>query len=154
MKSLRFLQQFGVRFLLVATFLLSLVAGGTTSAAAAPADGFGAVYTSTNAVSGNAVLVFNRATDGSLTPQGSYSTSGLGSGASLGSQSAVVLSQNNHWLFVVNAGSHQISSFAVGAKGLTLMDVVDSGGLIQDAANRAQSGQWPGPLAGGCGELR
>jgi 6-phosphogluconolactonase (cycloisomerase 2 family) len=53
----------------------------------------------------------------------------LGSGAGLGSQSAVILSQNNHWLFVVNAGSNEISTFAVGSKGLTLVDTIDSGGI-------------------------
>ena len=126
MKSVKFMQ-FGVRFLLIAVFLLSLIA--SVSPAAAAADGFGAVYTSTNATSGNAVLVFNRASDGSLTLQGSYPTGGLGSGTGLGSQSAIVLSQNNHWLFVVNAGSNQISSFEVGSKGLSLVDVMNSGGI-------------------------
>ena len=129
MKSLKLFHQFGARLLLVAMFLLSLLAGLTTPAAAASGDGFGAVYTSTNASSGNEILVFNRATDGSLAAQGSYATGGLGSGASLGSQSAVILSQNNQWLFAVNAGSNQISSFVVSSKGLTLMGVVDSGGI-------------------------
>jgi 6-phosphogluconolactonase (cycloisomerase 2 family) len=129
MKSFKLLHQFGARLLLTAVFILSLAAGFTIPAAAAPADGFGAVYTSTNASNGNTVLVFNRATDGSLTLQGSYPTGGLGSGTSLGSQSAVVLSQNNHWLFVVDAGSNQISTFAVGAKGLALASVTVSGGV-------------------------
>src|SRR6476619_6948476 len=111
MKNLKLIHQFGARFLLTAAFLFSLVAGFTIPAAAAPADGFGAVYTTTNASSGNEVLAFNRAVDGSLTFQGSYSTGGLGDNTSLGSQNAVILSQNNHWLFTVNAGSHQISTF-------------------------------------------
>jgi hypothetical protein len=128
MKSFKLLHQFGVRLLLTAVFVLSLVAGFTAPTAAASADGFGAVYTLTNASSGNAVLVFNRAFDGSLSPQGSYSTGGLGSGAGLGSQSSVTLSQNNHWLFAVNAGSSQISAFTVSSKGLTLVNVVYSGG--------------------------
>ena len=129
MKNLKLIHQFGARFLLTAAFLFSLVAGFTIPAAAAPADGFGAVYTTTNASSGNEVLVFNRAVDGSLTFQGSYSTGGLGDNTSLGSQNAVILSQNNHWLFTVNAGSHQISTFAVTSKGLTLANVANSGGV-------------------------
>jgi len=129
MKNIKLIHQFGARFLLTAAFLLSLVAGFTVPAAAAPADGFGAVYTSTNASSGNAVLVFNRAVDGMLAFQGSYSTGGLGDNASLGSQNAVILSHNNHWLFTVNAGSHQISTFEVTSKGLTLANVADSGGV-------------------------
>lgn len=129
MKSFRLFHQFGARFLVAAAFILSLIAGFTTPVAAAPADGFGAVYTSTNATSGNAILVFTRATNGLLNYQGSYSTGGLGSGAGLGSQSSVVLSQNNHWLFTVNAGNDSISTFAVSSKGLTLVGVSASGGL-------------------------
>jgi len=128
MKSLKLIHQAGARFLLTAVFLLSLLAGFTSPAAAA-SDGFGAVYTSTNSSSGNQVLVFNRAVDGSLTLQESYSAGGLGSGASLGSQSSVILSQDNHWLFTVDAGSNQISTFAVGSKGLSLVNVADSGGI-------------------------
>ena len=129
MRSLKPLFQFGTRFLLTAVFILSLAAGLITPAAAASADGFGALYTSTNASSGNEILMYTRAVNGSLTYQRSYATGGLGSGASLGSQSAVTLSQNNHWLFVVNAGSNQISTFAVGSKGLSLVNVADSGGI-------------------------
>src|SRR5437773_10364387 len=128
MKSPKLFHQIGARFLLTAVFLLSLLAGFTSPAAAA-SNGFGAVYTSTNSSSGNAVLVFRRAVDGSLTPQGSYPTGGLGSGASLGSQSSLILSQNNHWLFTVDAGSNQISTFAVGSNGLTLVSVTNSGGI-------------------------
>lgn len=129
MQSFKFFQQFGARILLMAIVVFSLVAGLTTPASAASADGFGAVYTLTNSASGNAVLVFNRAVDGSLTLQVSYLTGGLGSGTGLGSQSALILSQNNHWLFAVNAGSDEISAFAVGSKGLELVDVVASGGI-------------------------
>ena len=129
MKSFKIFQQVGVRILLMAVFLFSLVTGITTPAAAASDDGFGAVYTLSNSPSGNAVLVFNRAADGSLTSLGSYSTDGLGNGTGLGSQSAVILSHNNRWLFAVNAGSDQISVFAVRSKGLTLVDIVDSGGI-------------------------
>ena len=130
MKDFKLFNQFGARLFLTAVFLLALVAGITSPAAAASQSAFGAVYTSTNAASGNAVLVYNRSSDGSLAFQGSYATDGLGSGAGLGSQSALTLSHNNHWLFVVNAGSHQISSFAVTESGLQLVDVVDSGGIL------------------------
>ena len=40
----------------------------------------GAVYTMTNDPAGNAVLVFNRAEDGTLTAGGTFSTGGLGTG--------------------------------------------------------------------------
>src|SRR5689334_1670396 len=130
MKNLKLFNHFGARLFLTAVFLLSLVAGITSPAAAASASAFGAVYTSTNSTSGNEILAYNRSSDGSLAFQGSYATDGLGSGASLGSQSAVTLSHNNHWLFAVNAGSNEISSFAVTESGLQLVNVVDSGGIL------------------------
>ena len=89
----------------------------------------GAVYTMTNSSMGNSVLVYNRAADGRLMEDGSYATGGLGSGDGLGNQGAVVLSKNNRWLFVVNAGSNDISVFAVKHRGLKLIDRIDSGGL-------------------------
>ena len=128
MKRLKLFPHFSARVFLSAVFLLVLTVGITSPVAAASKDDVGAVYTSTNAANGNEILVYNRAADGSIVYQGSYATGGLGSGAGLGSQSAVVLSNNNHWLFAVNAGSNQVSVFAVNTNGLELIDVVDSGG--------------------------
>jgi len=88
----------------------------------------GAVYTMTNATAGNSVLVFSRAANGSLTPAGSFATGGLGSGGSLGNQGGLALSWNKNWLFAVNAGSNDISSFEVGPRGLKLLDRIPSGG--------------------------
>ena len=88
----------------------------------------GAVYTMSNAVAGNAVLVFQRAADGSLTPAASAPTGGLGVGRGLGNQNAVVLSDDHRWLFAVNAGSNDVSVFSVRRSGLTLVDRVASGG--------------------------
>ena len=90
----------------------------------------GAVYTLTNAVDGNKVLAFNRAGDGSLLPTGEYATGGLGSGGGLGNQGAVILSEDGRWLFAINAGSNEISVFAVRPGGLVLTDTVDSGGVL------------------------
>ena len=42
-------------------------------------------------------------------------TGGLGTGAGLGSQGALAFSDNGRWLFAVNAGSNDISAFAVPA---------------------------------------
>jgi 6-phosphogluconolactonase (cycloisomerase 2 family) len=83
----------------------------------------------TNAASGNEVVVL-QVTDGGIVTQTSVPTGGLGSGAGLGSQGALILSENNRWLFAVNAGSNQISVFAVNRNSLTLTDVVDSGGIM------------------------
>lgn len=108
------------------TALLSL-----TGAIPALANPFapGAVYTSTNAVEGNQVAVFDRAVDGTVTFARYVDTGGFGTGAGLGNQEAVLLSEDARHLYVVNAGSNDISVFAVEADGLTLLQTVGSGGL-------------------------
>lgn len=89
----------------------------------------GQVYTMTNQAAGNAVLVYDRAVDGTLTTAGSYTTGGLGNGGGLGSQGSVTLDEAATTLAVVNAGSNDVSVFRVrGDGGLDLTDRVASGG--------------------------
>jgi 6-phosphogluconolactonase (cycloisomerase 2 family) len=93
----------------------------------------GAVYTMTNDPQGNAVLVFNRAADGSLTAGGSFATGGLGTGGrepdfGLANAGALALSHDRRLLFVVNPDSDDLSVFAVLKEGLQLLDRVSSGG--------------------------
>lgn len=88
----------------------------------------GAVYALTNATSGNAVLAYRRAADGGLTPAGSFPTGGNGTGASLGSQGAVVVSDDHQFLFAVNAGSSSLTSFRIRPDGLDRVSVIPSGG--------------------------
>lgn len=88
----------------------------------------GSVYVLSNSAAGNHVLAFDRAADGTLSSSGRYSTGGLGSGASLGSQGALVWSGDGRWLLAVNAGSDDVSIFRARAGGLTLRDVAPSGG--------------------------
>src|SRR2546430_1610129 len=92
--------------------------------------GPGAVYTLTNQVAGNAVAVFTRGADGRLTSAGTVATGGTGTGAGLGSQGAVVLSDDGRRLFAVNAGSNDVSVFTVGAAGLSLASRTSSGGTL------------------------
>jgi 6-phosphogluconolactonase len=77
------------------------------------------VYTLSNSSTGNAVLAYSHTAPGALSPLGlgSYPTGGLGTGANLGSQGAIVLSRNGKRLFAVNAGSNTVSMFAVAADG-------------------------------------
>jgi 6-phosphogluconolactonase len=112
----------------IAAFALVLSAFAWGGVAAAVPGAIGAVYVLTNSTSGNAVAVWNRAADGRLTAAGSYATGGQGNSGGLGSQGAIILSQDNQWLFAVNAGSNSISSFKVDADGLTLISTVASGG--------------------------
>jgi 6-phosphogluconolactonase len=120
------LKNHSLRLLLAVLFALPLLAGTVGSAAASGGNGF--VYTETNAAAGNAIQVFARAADGSLAPAASFPTGGLGTGASLGSQSAVVLSADGHWLFAVNAGSNDVSVFSVTGGTLHLTDRSSSKG--------------------------
>jgi 6-phosphogluconolactonase len=108
-----------------AAALLVLAAPATASGGG---GGGGAVYTLTNSASGNAVAVFDRASDGSLTPDGTVPTGGNGTGAGLGSQGALVLDDDR--LFAVNAGSNTISMLHVGRRGnVRLADTAPSGGV-------------------------
>ncbi len=97
------------------------------AAGPAAASGRNAVYTSTNGASGNQVLAFDRAGNGSLRPAGSFATGGNGTGAGLGSQGALALTRT-HLLYVVNAGSDSISTFVVGPRGLRFRGITPSGG--------------------------
>ena len=45
-----------------------------------------------------------------------------------GSQSAVVLSADGHWLFAVNAGSNDVSAFSVNGGTLHLTDTISARG--------------------------
>ncbi len=88
-----------------------------------------AVYTITNAASGNEVLAFQRSANGALTPAGSFPTGGAGTGAGLGSGHSLVVSDDGRELVVVNAGSSTISALTVDHDGLQLIgSPVASGG--------------------------
>jgi 6-phosphogluconolactonase len=99
----------------------------------------GAVYAMTNSTDGNEIVAFKRSRNGTLTFLGSYSTEGVGSGGTidpLGSQGSVILggaqgitsADKRLWLFAVNAGSNQISSFSLEDGKLDFRGIVASGG--------------------------
>jgi 6-phosphogluconolactonase len=88
-----------------------------------------AVYVQTNDATNNEVLVFQRRDDGTLSAVGRFSTGGRGTGKPhLASQSSIVLSEDGDHLLVVNAGSDELTLFAVEDGGLRLADRVASGG--------------------------
>jgi 6-phosphogluconolactonase (cycloisomerase 2 family) len=74
------------------------------------------------------VLVFDRRADGGLVAAGAVSTGGLGSGDGLGTQGAVVESASGRWLLAVNAGSDDVSLFALERGRPVLVDTESSGG--------------------------
>jgi 6-phosphogluconolactonase len=88
-----------------------------------------AVYLQTNDAEKNEVVAFRRAADGKLSPLGSYATGGRGTGRPhLASQSSIVVGGDR--LLVVNAGSDDVSLFAIAEDGLALLDRAPSGGTM------------------------
>jgi len=88
------------------------------------------IYTQTNEVGTNHILIYNQHTDGSLSSAGNVASGGAGAGSGLGSEGALALNQGHNWLFAVNAGDNTISSFAVMHDGsLSLTSTVASGGM-------------------------
>ncbi|MEP6845932.1 MAG: beta-propeller fold lactonase family protein [Panacibacter sp.] len=92
------------------------------------ADGEGHVFILSNQVSGNEVLAYKRAADGTITYGAAYATGGTGTGGGLGNQGAVIISQDKQYLLAVNPGSSSISSLRITNSGLELLSTVSSGG--------------------------
>jgi hypothetical protein len=123
---------------LVAMATASLVVGFAGAAQASPSrhapSPHGAVFVQTDAASGNTVVAYDRAANGSLTQAGSYATGGVG-GALGGSvvdhtASEGSLAHGGGSLFAVNPGSNTITSFAVSGDRLGRRQVISSGGAF------------------------
>jgi 6-phosphogluconolactonase len=123
---------------------LASVALLAPSAASAAKTKVGAVYTETNDLVTNQVIAFARYSDGTIAETQRIDTGGFGAlnpvNCDLGpapptcpladSSGAVETSAAGGLVFAVNLGSNTISSFRVSAAGLTLVDQVDSDGLL------------------------
>ena len=117
--------------------LMLALAAGTLPATADPEvpahavpSGSGEVFTSTNSAFGNAVAMFHKATDGGLTPIGTYFTGGMGTGGGLGIAGAVTLSPDRRFLYSVDAASNDIAAFFIGTNRLYHLRNVNSGGKM------------------------
>jgi 6-phosphogluconolactonase (cycloisomerase 2 family) len=93
-----------------------------------------AVFALTDNTAANAVVAYDRAANGTLTPAGTYSTNGLG-GVLAGSvvdhtasQGSLTYDQAHGLLFAVNPGSDTVAVFSVNGDQLTLNQVIASGG--------------------------
>lgn len=88
-----------------------------------------AVYTLSNAATGNQVAAYLRSNGGNLSRKGAYATTGAGLGRGLGSQGSLVFDSASQRFFAVNAGDNTISMLSIGAQGdLTAVSTVGSGG--------------------------
>ncbi|MGB9112904.1 MAG: beta-propeller fold lactonase family protein, partial [Acidimicrobiales bacterium] len=123
-----------------ATILIapSVVAG---AAADNPANGSSrqVLFVQTNGASGNEVLVYEIAHNGTLTQVGAYPTGGLGGQTApttppanhsdyLSSQGSLLYDPEQGLLIAVNAGSDSISVFRVLGERLSLREILPSGG--------------------------
>jgi 6-phosphogluconolactonase len=88
----------------------------------------GLLFTTTNDPTNNELVVFSRDAQGQIAELVAFPTAGTGTGASLGSQGAVVLSDDRQWVLAVNAGSNDVSVFHLTPAGLVQTDLEPSGG--------------------------
>jgi 6-phosphogluconolactonase (cycloisomerase 2 family) len=94
----------------------------------------GAVFVQTDNTAGNAISVYDRGWNGSLTAAGTYPTGGNGGTLSgsvvdhLASQGSLQYDAQQNELFAVNAGSDTITAFAVYGDHLRRTQVIGSGG--------------------------
>ena len=93
-----------------------------------------AVFVQTDSATGNQVLAYHRAADGTLTYVARYATGGDGATAQgatadpLASQGSLVTADDGHVLLAVNAGSDTVSVFGVDGTHLTLRQTIASDG--------------------------
>jgi 6-phosphogluconolactonase (cycloisomerase 2 family) len=117
------------RQVLGAALVMAAIIAATVATQARTAVASGAVYTATNSVNGNSVLVFDRTADGGLTYVNAFATGGQGSGNGLGNQGGLALTADGKFVLVVNAGSNDISVLQTPDSGLILVDRRNSGGV-------------------------
>ncbi len=89
------------------------------------------LYSESNEAGINQIYVYQVNHDGTLSWQSSTVSGGVGTGTGLGSEGALVLSEDHDWLFAVNAGSNSVSSFRVHEDGsLSLAHTENSKGKM------------------------
>src|SRR5262245_41315941 len=87
------------------------------------------VFVQSNEADRNRIVAFRRRPDGSLVSLGSHPTGGAGTGVPhLTSQGSVVLAGDGATLLVTNAGSSDVSTFAVATDRIELTQTIASGG--------------------------
>lgn len=117
---------------LVTLFAVTLAVQAYGSGAAASEQsplgpGEGAAFAMSNRSTGNEIVSYRRAADGTLTRVATVSTGGLGIGTDLDTQGSLVLSGDHRFLYAANAGSDDVTVFAVDGTRLTLLQRVYAG---------------------------
>lgn len=118
------------RFLTLAIVALGVFAPWGTRVGGADSFPYGGVYTLNNDLAENRLFFYLRQPNGAISFVNSFATGGKGTGHHLGSQGALAMNAARSMIFAVNAGTNQISSFAINQKKHSLLQVIDSGGLV------------------------
>jgi 6-phosphogluconolactonase (cycloisomerase 2 family) len=135
--------------------MISLVSGAAATftafgfspaaSAASPTAHHHAVFVHTNDPTSNAVIVYDRASDGLLTEVKRYATGGKGGSESgavadpLASQGSLTYDAAHSLLFAVNAGSDTVTVFEVHGTRLQRIQTIASGGVLPTSVGVAQS---------------
>jgi 6-phosphogluconolactonase (cycloisomerase 2 family) len=96
----------------------------------------GAVFVQNDNTSDNAITVYDRNPDGTLSAAGTYPTGGTGGALSgsvvdhLGSQGSLTYDRDSGLLYAVNAGSNTVTVFSVAGDRLIRRQVISSGGTF------------------------
>lgn len=91
-------------------------------------DSVGAVFAMTNATAGNEIVVYSRASDGTLERLNRrVSTRGLGIGVDTDTQGPLRLSDDHRFLYAVNPGSDDITVFRVNGTRLAFRQIIAAG---------------------------
>jgi len=101
--------------------------GAPERATVALGAGEGAAFAMTNRSVNNQIITYRRAANGVLTRVGNVSTRGAGIGVDLDTQGALRLSSDHRFLYAANAGSDDVTVFAVNGTQLTFLQKVYAG---------------------------
>ncbi len=111
-------------------------ASAATRQATHPSGASSVVFVQTDNTSGNQVVVYDRAADGTLKLAATYGTGGLGGQLTgsvadhLASQGSLVYDAAHGLLYAVNAGSNTVSVFTASGDTLRLRQTISSGGTF------------------------
>jgi len=141
------------------TLLMGVGLATVSVAGASPRHDDGhALFAQTDSATGNSIISYTRASDGTISYFATYPTNGLGAVATgatadpLASQGGLTLINDDKELVAVNPGSNTISVFAVDGARLDFLQQLASGGLFPDSVSA--SGNLVAVLnAGGAGAV-
>jgi len=148
-----------LRFGAALTLLTGVGLAGVSVAGASPRHDQGhALFAETDSSTGNSIITYTRASDGTVSYYATYPTLGLGAvapGATadpLASQGGLSLINNGNELVATNPGSDTITVFAVEGAQLDFLAQLPSGGLFPNSVS--SSGDLVAVLnAGGAGSV-